>query len=83
MILAKLQFLINLEYALTAQTQPWHDGEYKPFNFRAEPTAAETLKIGRVNFASVGNNDICDFGADGLLDRLISPQEAWIDRFET
>lgn len=63
-------FLINLECALTAETRPWQDGEYKTFYFRAEPSAVETLKAGRVDFASVANNHICDFGTDGLLETL-------------
>jgi len=63
-------FLINLECTMTAHTQPWHDGEYKVFYFRAEPSVVDTLKIGGVAFAAVGNNHIGDFGAQGLLETL-------------
>jgi len=59
-------FLVNLECALTAHTQPWHNGEYKAFYFRAGPSVAETLRIGRVDFASVANNHSCDFGTVGM-----------------
>ena len=61
-------FLINLETTLTSQTRPADPG--KAFNFRAEPTAAEALNIGGVDFASVSNNHILDFGAAGLQDTL-------------
>jgi poly-gamma-glutamate capsule biosynthesis protein CapA/YwtB (metallophosphatase superfamily) len=63
-------FLINLECALTSRTQPWHDGMYKSFHFRAEPSAVEVLKVGGVDFACVANNHIGDFGAGGLLETL-------------
>jgi poly-gamma-glutamate synthesis protein (capsule biosynthesis protein) len=63
-------FLINLECALTARTERWSYDESKPFYFRADPAAVETLKRGRVDFASLANNHICDFGTDGLLDTI-------------
>lgn len=63
-------FFINLECALTAHTRPWHDGEYKLFYFRAEPSVVQTLKVGRVSFACVANNHICDFGTEGLQETL-------------
>jgi poly-gamma-glutamate capsule biosynthesis protein CapA/YwtB (metallophosphatase superfamily) len=63
-------FLINLECALTAHTAPWHDGDYKPFYFRADPSVVETLKAGRVSFACVANNHSCDFGVEGLRETL-------------
>jgi poly-gamma-glutamate capsule biosynthesis protein CapA/YwtB (metallophosphatase superfamily) len=63
-------FLINLECTLTILTQPRHNGQYKPFYFRADPPVVETLQIGRVNFASVANNHSGDFGMGGLLETL-------------
>ncbi len=63
-------FLVNLECALTARTQRWSDGGYKPFYFRADPAAVATLQLGRVNFASLANNHIEDFGPEGLRDTL-------------
>jgi poly-gamma-glutamate capsule biosynthesis protein CapA/YwtB (metallophosphatase superfamily) len=64
-------FLINLECALTARTERWHDrGKYKAFYFRGEPSVVNTLKIGRVNFACLANNHLGDFGSDGLLETL-------------
>ena len=64
------RFLINLECALTGERRPWHDAEYKAFYFRAEPAAVATLEIGRVDFASLANNHIGDFGTEGLLETL-------------
>lgn len=71
-------FLINLECALTAHTQRWHDGEYKAFYFRADPAVINTLKIGRVSFASLANNHTLDFGVEGLLETLRVLDEAGI-----
>ncbi len=62
--------LINLECALTGQRARWHDGEDKAFYFRAEPSVRETLRAAGVSFASIGNNHICDFGPEGLVETL-------------
>jgi poly-gamma-glutamate synthesis protein (capsule biosynthesis protein) len=71
-------FMVNLECALTAHAQPWHDGENKAFYFRAEPSAVETLRIGRVDFASVANNHCCDFGTEGMIETLAVLNQAGI-----
>jgi poly-gamma-glutamate capsule biosynthesis protein CapA/YwtB (metallophosphatase superfamily) len=71
-------FLVNLECALTARTERWSDGGYKPFYFRADPAVVETLKRGRVDFASLANNHICDFGTAGLLDTVATLDGAGI-----
>ena len=63
-------FLINLECAITTRVVRWHDGHYKPFHFRADPGAVDTLRLARVDFASVANNHIGDFGPEGLLDTI-------------
>jgi poly-gamma-glutamate synthesis protein (capsule biosynthesis protein) len=63
-------FLMNLECALTAETERWHDGQYKAFYFRADPSVIQTLRIGRVDFASLANNHAGDFGTRGLLDTV-------------
>nr|MBC8282167.1 CapA family protein [Chloroflexota bacterium] len=62
--------LINLECAITSSTQRWHNGEYKAFYFGADPIAASTLRLASVDFASLANNHICDFGATGLNDTV-------------
>ncbi len=63
-------FLVNLECALTAHTNRWFGAEPKPFHFRAEPGAVETLQLAGVNFASLANNHIGDFGPEGLLETI-------------
>ncbi|HEV8573694.1 MAG TPA: CapA family protein [Dehalococcoidia bacterium] len=63
-------FLVNLECTLTSRTEPWHDGGYKPFHFRAEPSAVDVLKVAGVDFACVANNHIGDFGAQGLIETV-------------
>jgi poly-gamma-glutamate synthesis protein (capsule biosynthesis protein) len=63
-------FLINLECAITARVVRWHDGHYKPFHFRADPGAIESLRMARVDCASIANNHILDFGPEGLLDTI-------------
>lgn len=63
-------FLINLECVLTAHQRAWHDGEYKAFYFRAEPSVVETLKMGCVDFCSLSNNHSCDFGAKGMMETV-------------
>jgi poly-gamma-glutamate synthesis protein (capsule biosynthesis protein) len=71
-------FLINLECALTRRTEEWTDGAYKPFHFRADPALVATLHAGRVDFASVANNHIGDFGMEGLRDTLENLDRAGI-----
>ncbi len=63
-------FLVNLECALTARSQRWQDGEPKAFYFRADPSAVQALRVGRVDFASLANNHAVDFGMEGMLDTL-------------
>ena len=71
-------FFINLECAPTAGREPWHDGDYKAFYFRAEPAAVQTLQAAGVDFASLANNHAMDFGAQGLLDTCRILDEAGI-----
>jgi poly-gamma-glutamate synthesis protein (capsule biosynthesis protein) len=63
-------FLINLECAITSHEEQWHDGAYKPFHFRADPLAVQTLRLGRVDFAALANNHIGDFGSVGMLETI-------------
>ena len=48
-------FLINLECAITPRVVRWHDGHYKPFHFRADPGAIESLRMARVDCASIAD----------------------------
>jgi len=63
-------FLINLECALTSETQEWGDPSVKPFHFRADPSAVRTLRLARVDCATIANNHIADFGTAGLLETV-------------
>ena len=63
-------FLINLECALTGETRPARDGVDKVFHFRADPAVVNTLTAGRVDFCSLANNHVEDFGVAGLLETL-------------
>ncbi len=63
-------FLVNLECALTAHTERWRDRGEKAFYFRADPSVVETLKAGRVDFASLANNHAGDYGNDGMLETV-------------
>jgi poly-gamma-glutamate capsule biosynthesis protein CapA/YwtB (metallophosphatase superfamily) len=62
--------LVNLECALTSRTEPWHDDFYKPFHFRAEPDRVQTLQAAGIDFVSLANNHIADFGMPGLLETV-------------
>jgi poly-gamma-glutamate synthesis protein (capsule biosynthesis protein) len=62
--------LVNLECALTAHANRWFGAQPKPFHFRAEPSAVETLRTGGVDFVSLANNHIGDFGPEGLLETI-------------
>ncbi|MBM3957295.1 MAG: CapA family protein [Gemmatimonadetes bacterium] len=63
-------FLVNLEFALTSHTEPWHDGAFKAFYFRADPSAVESLQEAGVDFASLANNHALDFQVAGMLETL-------------
>ena len=62
--------LVNLECALTEATDPWRDGAYRTFHFRARPAAVETLRLAGVDFASLANNHVCDYGFEGMAEML-------------
>jgi poly-gamma-glutamate synthesis protein (capsule biosynthesis protein) len=71
-------FLINLECALTHCTEQWRGDPHKPYFFRADPGAVQTLTAGRVDFASLANNHIGDFGTEGLVDTCAVLERAGI-----
>ena len=72
-------FFVNLECALTSRTERWTDGQYKPFYFRADPAAGvAALRAAGVDFASVANNHIADFGLEGLRDTIEALDRAGI-----
>ncbi len=61
---------VNLECALTAHTERWHDGDFKTFSFRADPTAVQALIEANVRLVALGNNHVLDFGPDGLHETI-------------
>jgi len=71
-------FLINMEFVLTAHTDPWRNGGYKAFYFRADPSAVEALQEAGVDFASTANNHAMDFQETGLLETIRVLDEAGI-----
>jgi len=62
--------LVNLECALTRETERWRNGEEKAFYFAGDPSAAKLLQGAGVRFASLANNHAGDFGAKGLLETV-------------
>jgi poly-gamma-glutamate synthesis protein (capsule biosynthesis protein) len=67
---------INLECVLTRVTERWHGDPGKPFFFRADPAAVQTLRSAGVRCASLANNHIGDFGREGLLETVDVLDEA-------
>ena len=61
--------IINLECAITDNEQPW-TRTAKVFQFRAKPSAIETLRTARIDACSLANNHTLDFEEQGLLDTL-------------
>ncbi|MEX2492983.1 MAG: CapA family protein [Nitrospirales bacterium] len=61
--------LINLECVISTRGQPWNP-MLKPFHFRANPRAIETLQAARVDCATLANNHVLDYGPEALLDCL-------------
>jgi poly-gamma-glutamate synthesis protein (capsule biosynthesis protein) len=70
--------LVNLECALTRETERWRNGEEKAFYFAADPSAAEVLRLARVRFAALANNHAGDFGAKGLIETVATLDRAGI-----
>ncbi|MEX2230154.1 MAG: CapA family protein [Dehalococcoidia bacterium] len=71
--------LVNLECALTASSERWHDGGEKIFSFRADPgPAIEALELAGIDFASNANNHACDYGPRGLIDTVEALDRAGI-----
>lgn len=71
-------FLVNLECALTSRTERWRGGAEKAFHFRSDPRHVESLRRARVDFASLANNHVGDFGDAGLLDTIATLDGAGI-----
>ncbi|MFB7667741.1 CapA family protein [Kitasatospora sp. NPDC056138] len=59
--------VLNLECCLSGRGQRWHD-PYKPFFFRAPPSAAAVLAELGVDCVTLANNHALDYGFDALAD---------------
>jgi hypothetical protein len=70
-------FLVNLECPFTEQG----DKLPKNFNFRARPELVNALVAGGVDVVSLANNHMMDYGAQGLLDTLMTLEQARIPYF--
>jgi poly-gamma-glutamate synthesis protein (capsule biosynthesis protein) len=70
-------FLVNLECPFT------EGGEKLPknFNFRARPEFVHTLLAGGVDVVSLANNHMMDYGPQGLVDTLMTLEQAKIPYF--
>jgi hypothetical protein len=70
-------FLVNLECPFT------EGGEKLPknFNFRARPEFVNTLLAGSVDVVSLANNHLMDYGPQGLVDTLMTLEQARIPYF--
>ena len=62
-------FLVNLECAISPRDLRY-SGPEKAFYFRADPVAAETLRMAGVDLVSLANNHALDADYDGLRDTL-------------
>ncbi len=59
----------NLECAITEHMTSWSKTP-KVFHFRADPRAAEILKIANIKCVTLANNHILEFEEEGLFDTL-------------
>lgn len=55
--------LINLETAITAQGKPW---PRKPIQYRMNPQNIDVLRCAKIDFCSLANNHIMDWGYVGM-----------------
>lgn len=70
-------FLVNLECPFTDSA----DKLPKNFNFRARPEFVNTLLAGGVDVVSLANNHMMDYGPQGLVDTLMTLEQAKIPYF--
>lgn len=69
--------IANLECALTRHARRW-TRSWKPYHFRAAPSAARFLQAARIDACALANNHVLDFGAPGLRDTLAALDAAGI-----
>jgi len=69
--------LINLETAITARGKPW---PWKPIQYRMEPRNIEVLTTARIDFCSLANNHVMDWGYVSLSETIQALVRAGIAR---
>jgi len=72
--------VVNLESAVTRRSAPAekHETGHPRYWYRADPRSVHTLATHGVGLASLANNHVGDFGADGLLDTMSALDAAGI-----
>ena len=69
---------VNLECCLSTRGEPWRR-TYRPFHFRADPDwAVPALSAAGVDYASLANNHVLDYGRTALHDTLAHLDDAGI-----
>ena len=72
--------LVNLECCLSTRGEPYTD-TYHPFHFRADPGwAVPALEAAGVDWASLANNHVLDYGEEAMVDTLSALDSAGIAR---
>lgn len=69
--------LINLETAITAQGKPW---PMKPIQYRMNPQNIDVLTCAKIDFCSLANNHVMDWGYVSLGDTMKALARAGIAR---
>lgn len=67
--------IINLEMAVTTHDEPW---PRKGINYRMHPENVKVLQAAGVDFCSLANNHVLDWGVEGLRETVKSLNEAGI-----
>ena len=67
--------IINLETSITTHDQPW---QKKGINYRMHPENIKVLTTAGIDFCSLANNHILDWGREGLLETLQTLKNAGI-----
>jgi poly-gamma-glutamate capsule biosynthesis protein CapA/YwtB (metallophosphatase superfamily) len=72
--------VVNLESAVTRRSSPAdkHETGHPRYWYRADPRSVHTLATHGVRVASLANNHVADFGADGVLDTMAALDAAGI-----
>jgi poly-gamma-glutamate capsule biosynthesis protein CapA/YwtB (metallophosphatase superfamily) len=67
--------IINLETAITTHATKW---PHKAFNYRMHPMNVTILQNAKIDYCSLANNHILDYGVTGLWDTMRSLARAGI-----